>query len=448
MSAPDVRQGGSAVDNASPPLGGSLLAVLLQGAGSLSPVQIARAAATDLSLRFVVGADDSCDLLAAVAAELAPTVRVDLTDLDACRRAVAGADAVATFSDPLCPLVCRLSGTPGLWGRKDLQRRALWEAGVSQVRSCVLSDADALRRFAKDVGWPLVVKPADGVSGRDVWLVRGEEDVHALVGRQEGESDTGNGSGPLTGMFAEQYISGGVPAGPHLADYVSVEVFVSRGRPRTAFITDRLVPAHPCRETGLLLPTNLPPDQQRQVAACATEALEVLEVADGAFHIEVKPGRQRPEVVEVNGRLGGYVARLAHYAAGADVARTALDSLLSRPYMLRPEWRRAVLVLLYPAPLGAATVTSVPSRRELARLPGVLAVDSVAQAGEPVDWRSGAAGNVATLWLGADDHDALCRRLADAVSYLGRHCAFAGLTGAPVRDDTWWTQMATAGGQQ
>ncbi|MFF4032745.1 acetyl-CoA carboxylase biotin carboxylase subunit family protein [Streptomyces sviceus] len=431
----EIRAGGDPPD--------PLLAVLLGDSGSLTPVQIAGAAddaSNPVRIRFLVDSGADHDGLAVIADALAPTVRVDFTDVDSCRRAVAGADAVTTFVDRLCPLAALLMGTPGLWGRKDLQRRVLREAGVSGVRSAALGDEASLRRFAAEAGWPLVVKPADGVSGRDVWLVRDEKELDRFLYERRAEAPDG-GALPA-GMFAEQYVTGGRPHAPHLADYVSVEVFVSAGRARTAFVTDRLLPERPCRETGLVLPTGLDTGSRAAVTDCAERALRALDVPDGAYHVEVKPGARRPDIIEVNGRLGGFVTRLVRYGTGQDLARTALDAALSRPAELRLAWHRAVLVLLFPAPPGAARITAAPARREIARLPGVLAVDQVATAGRPVHWRTGAAGTVATVWLGADDHDALSARLTDTVTLLGERFQYRDAEGRTLRDDDWWTQIA------
>ncbi|MET8079261.1 hypothetical protein [Streptomyces sp. NPDC005303] len=420
-----------------------LLAVLLGDSGSLTPVQIAGAAdnaGNRVRIRFLVDCGAENDGLAMIAESLAPTVRVDFTDLDACRRAVAGTDAVTTFTDRLCPLAAQLKGAPGLWGRKDLQRRVLRDAGVSRVRSAAPRDEASLRRFAAEAGWPLVVKPADGVSGRDVWLVHDAKELNRFL--YETRAETPDVGGLPAGMFAEQYLTGGRPSAPHLADYVSVEVFVTAGRVRTAFVTDRLLPERPCRETGLVLPTSLDPGGRAAVIECAVRALRALDVPDGAYHVEVKPGARHPDIVEVNGRLGGFVARLVRYGTGEDLARTALDAALSRPAELRLAWYRAVLVLLFPAPPGAALITAAPARREISRLPGVLAVDHVATAGRPVHWRTGAAGTVATVWLGADDHDALRARLTDTVTLLGERFQYRDAEGQALRDDDWWTRIA------
>jgi hypothetical protein len=408
-----------------------LVAVLLAVGGSLTPAQIAVSAEPIVRLRFLVDAAADQDQLAMVAESLAPTVRVDLADPDASARAVAGADAVTTFVDRLCPVVARLSGQPdSLWGRKDEQRRALRAAGVSRVASADLTDFSELHRFAAETGFPLVVKPTNGMSSRDTWLIDDERGLADLLARLPA-------AGPADGTrwYAEQYLVGDPPVAGCLADYVSAELFVSGGTVAAEFVTDRLALAWPCRETGLVLPSRMNAARQAAVLNCAGRALTALAVSDGAYHVEVKPTAGRADIIEVNGRLGGFIARLVDYGTGVDLGRAALRAALSQSVELRLDWRRAVLVLLFPPPAAATRIVAAPSRRELARLPGVLAVDRISIVGAPVDWRAGASAAAAELWLAGDDHDQLWSRLADTVAMLTERFAFADDTGQLVRDD-------------
>ncbi len=404
------------------------LAVLAGPQASLTPTEVAAAADGLVELVFLVdrAGGAAAEQVRAVAGALAPTMAVDLADTDAGLAAVrdSGARAVTTFTDALCGptarLAERLGGPPApAWGRKDEQRRALRAAGVSRVRSAVVTGQASLRDFVGEVGLPVVVKPTGGAASRDTWLLRSEADVAAYAG-----------AGP---MLAEQFIVGEPRPQPQLADYVSVEVF----RPGGAFVTDRLAPAWPCRETGLVLPSVLPAAEQPPLVAAAGSALDRLGATAGVFHVELKPGRPAPEVVEVNGRLGGFVGRLVRYGTGVDLGRQALRCALGEPAELDLRWRRSVLVLLFQAPAGAARVVRAPSRREVARRPGVLAVDDIQPAGAAVDWRNGTNAAVAWVWLAADDGAGLRARLADLAGFLGDAFGFADRTGRPVRDQDW-----------
>jgi biotin carboxylase len=382
-----------------------------------------------------------------VAEGLAPTIVADFADAGACLAALrrAGVTAVTTFADELCPVAARLAagltGGPAAgdgWGRKDRQRAILRAAGVSRIRSAPVGDARSLRAFAAAAGFPFVVKPVDGVGSRDAWILRTEADVGQFLRRSAGSAPAS--SDPASGaMFAEEFIPGTRPPRPYLADWVSAEVFRSGtpGAGAASFVTDRLVPSWPLRETGSVLPSSLPEHAQRLATRVAARALDALGAARGAFHVELKPGDPLPEIVEVNGRLGGFIARLVRYGTGQDLGRAALACALGRDEELSLSWRRCALVLLFQPPAGARRVSRAPGPREARRLPGVVAVDAIAPEGTPVDWRAGSNEAAAKIWLTADDHDELHRRLTGMTQFLASRFEFADGSGQAVEDTAW-----------
>jgi hypothetical protein len=246
-------------------------------------------------------------------------------------------------------------------------------------------------------------------------------------------------------MFAEQLIVGESWAGPHRADYVSAEVF-RPGSPDGAaalrFVTDRLPLARPFRETGLVLPSVIAPDRQERLIGLAERALDTLGATRGTFHVEIKTTAPAPEIIEVNGRLGGFIARLVSYGTGQKLGSLALSCALGRAEGLTLRWDRCALVLLYQAPLAAVAVTRAPTRREIRRMPGVVAVDDVSPAGTAVDWRTGTNRAVAWVWLTGDGHDELHERLGDLVAFLSASFTFAAADGREVRDAEWLEKMA------
>jgi hypothetical protein len=424
-----------------------LVAVLVGPEESLSPAQVAGAADGVARLLFVLDRGDTSEaaaVLRTVAEALAPTVVADFGDLAACVAAVGDVAAVTTFTDRLCRVAARLqaaitgaSDPLPPWGHKDVQRRLLRDAGVSRVRSARVDGPGALRAFVDSAGLPVVVKPVGGAASQDTWLLSGEPDLREFL-RRAGDGPPGQD------MFAEQFITGDPAPAAHLADYVSAEIF--RCAPATgptaeaevrAFVTDRLVPAWPCRETGLVLPSARLPGEQETVIATAQRALDALGAADGVFHVELKPARPAPEIIEVNGRLGGFIARLVGYGTGQDLGRAALNCALGHLPDLDLKWDRCVLVLLFQPPARAAGIIRAPSRRELARRPGVLAVDQLHAAGTSVDWRRGTNFPAALLWLAGDGHDELRARLLDVAAFLTEEFVFAGPDGDTLAGSVW-----------
>lgn len=412
------------------------IAVLLDRDGSLTPAETARAADAVLPVCFLIdgapGRESQLADLREVAEALAPTAAADFDDVPACLAAVraVGARWVTTFADQHCRLASTLNDALAgrhdvdpLWGRKDLQRKRLREAGSTTVRSARLDTAGVLRDFVREHGLPVVVKPVDGRSSRDVRILRRADDVDSFV------------SGPAGAWFVEEFIDGRPPPAAYLADYVSAEVFRSGGTVGMSFVTDRLFPASSARETGLILPTRLPDADSVVVRDTAAKALDVLGAGDGAYHVELKPRGTTAEIIEVNGRLGGFVARLARYAAGVDIGRAALAAAIGRPADVTLDWRHCAMVLLFQPPPEAVAVTRTPARRDIARLPGVRAVEGLADPGTVVDQNAGTNSAVARVWLRAADHDGLLASLARTVEFLADNFGFTDEFDRPVRGD-------------
>jgi hypothetical protein len=425
------------------------VAVLVAPESSLSLPELVLSADGIADVCLILDRSDASEpMLSAVAQRLAPTYLADFADTEACKRLARDLDvaAVVTFADSLCRLTALMDAAARgeerpapLWGRKDEQRRALFAAGVSRVRSARVDDAAALRAFIEEAGYPVVVKPAAGAASRDVWILRDEADTRELVAGAPGR-------GRLTGMFAEQFIHSPPARPPQLADYVSAEIFRTGPdrEPAAAFVTDRLPLAWPGRETGLLLPSALPADLAGAVIGAADRALSTLGAGRGVFHVELKPTPPVPEIIEVNGRLGGFIARLARYGAGADLGRLALSCYLDRAPPVTLGWQRAAAVLLFQPPPAARRITAAPARPEAAKLPGVLAVDDIGAPGAAIDWRLGTNKAVARIWLAAADRELLLHRMADAVSWLSARFRFTDGDGREVSDMPWTEKIMEA----
>lgn len=59
--------------------------------------------------------------------------------------------------------------------------------------------------------------------------------------------------------------------------------------------------------------STVPAEKQAPLLSFAGQALDSLGAASGVFHIELKPAHPSPEIIECNGRLGGFIARLVRW---------------------------------------------------------------------------------------------------------------------------------------
>jgi biotin carboxylase len=246
-------------------------------------------------------------------------------------------------------------------------------------------------------------------------------------------------------MYAEEFIRSCGPVAPGMSDYVSVEVFrsgsVAGPVSGTEFVSHRTPQDWPCRETGLILPSPLPAARQQELIQFTGQVLDALSAYRGMYHVEIKPSPTGPEIIEVNGRIGGYMAKGVRYGTGQDLARLALASALGRPTEVELNWHRCVEALLFQPPPAARLVVRSPSRRELSKLPGVIAIESVAPVGTEVHWRNGTLGMVAAVWLTADDHDQLHERVTRISEFLTDGFDYVDEDGQPVHDRSWLAKL-------
>jgi hypothetical protein len=93
---------------------------------------------------------------------------------------------------------------------------------------------------------------------------------------------------------------------------------------------------------------------------------------------------------------------------------------------------------LFQPPPTARQVEAAPSRRETAKLPGVVAVDEITPPGATLDWRLGSnKAAAARIWLAADDRELLVRHLAEAATWLSARFTFTDSQGRKVSDMSW-----------
>lgn len=380
----------------------SLLVVYDKGA--VSPTDILRR----ISVPLVVVLADSAHAqrMRPLFAESALAVH-DLTDPALVAKLRTGRPSgILTFSEPMLAATSRLAGELGLphhdervvtaLTRKDVQRSALREAGVDDTVAVRLTDPADWDEAIARTGLPAVVKPACGVASRNTVLVTDAARDRALVGRILAEEGV---------VVVEEYLAGAAVREPW-GDYVSVETVVARGEVRHLAVTGKLRLAPPFRECGQFWPANLPADTHREVRALADGAIKALGVTTGILHTEMKLTSAGPRIIEVNGRVGGYIPELAAQAAGVDlVAVGAAVALGERfePPLTEPD--RVHFQFTTPAPVEAGTVTSVCRKADLGDVPGLVGYTPFVRRGDAVGGFGTQDLNLVSVT--APDHDAL-----------------------------------------
>ncbi|AIA01607.1 ATP-grasp domain-containing protein [Streptomyces noursei] len=253
--------------------------------------------------------------------------------------AVWGFDGVLSSCDYYLPTVARIAERLGLPGpgpeavesacRKDLSRRVLADAGLPGPRFAAHGDWAELARAAREIGYPLVVKPVDLCAGMYVRRVEDESELAAAVRKLNDFPVNARGQRRVPTVLLEELLDG---------PEVSVETVSSAGAVQVVGVTDKSIGGAPAFvETGHMFPAALSPADTEAAERTALSALKALGLTDGVVaHTEIKLTSAGPCVVEVNPRpAGNRITELVRHVTGIDLAAVFVDVALGRAPDLR-----------------------------------------------------------------------------------------------------------------
>ncbi|MFI5669958.1 ATP-grasp domain-containing protein [Streptomyces sp. NPDC051704] len=268
------------------------------------------------------------------ATDLTDTPRA-LEDMEAfCRQhAIAGVAPCFELFTPLAALLAERIGLPGNDPRlaraarnKILMGEAFAAAGVPAPRWAVAHDAVEAHRTAREheLGWPLVVKPAEQGGSWGVSVVDGPEGLAAAVGaaRQHAYAHP-HGLRLDARVLLQEYVPG--------AEY-SCDTVVAGGvaYPLPVVAKDTTEGRYRI-ETGHTCPSGLPAPLVRKVQHTAARAALAVGVRNGIAHTEVKipPGTRTPYVIETGARPpGDNLCEIVEAATGVSEAAAHLQAVL------------------------------------------------------------------------------------------------------------------------
>ncbi len=391
--------------------------------GSASPVEIIDAAAGLCDVVFLLDSrEEHSRMVLPLVTEMADTHDIArLSPAQIADRLAGAVQGIVTYSEFMLSRTATLAGLLGLpfhspevvsaLTDKARQRAVLNAAGVTPLRHATAGGPEELERAAREIGFPVVVKPAIGTASVDVYPCHTMSDLRAIVPSAATDA----------WVVEEMLPAGHHPTVPWLGDYCSVETAVSRGSCWHFAIVERLPLTAPCRESGFLTPDSLPDPYRERVLALAEAAIHALGITTGVSHVEVKFTPDGPRVIEVNGRMGGTTGRLLRRASDLDPLRVALEIALDHDVKPRDVvFDRSVLAYRILPPARKVTVRRVRGGPSTFRAhAGVWAVDGSVREGQAFDWRRGGLERMYTVWAEADRPAALpavIGHLAEAAS--------------------------------
>lgn len=306
-------------------------------------------------------------------------------------------DGALTFSEDMLADTARFAAGCGLPGQpvesiaafqdKYAQRRALAAAGLPTPAFAEITDPEQGRAALDRVRLPAVLKPTRGSGSALTYVVESPSDLDSYLGEASRSAARVGGAVAAGTAFILEELVAGDPSWhptPGFAPYVSVESAAVGGRYLHLGVTDRFPVAPPLLETGMMLPSGLPPDRTRAVMDAADRALRALDFRHGLAHVELMLADDGPVVIEVNARAGGAVPYLMPMAGGADLVALAGRVALGELPDVAPQFHRHAVFVAPQHPIGVQ-VDEVRGLEEVAQLPPVRLVIPLATRGVRTD---------------------------------------------------------------
>ncbi len=257
---------------------------------------------------------------------------------------------------------------------KVSMRRALEKAEVPQPTFRVLGPNDDPAALAREVGFPLVVKPLSLSGSRGVIRVDAPGDV-ADVAERVRQINAVACRDPSEPLLLEAFVPG-----PELA----VEGMLSGGRLDVLAIFDKPQPLEGpyFEETIYVTPSRVHPEIIEEVVRITAAATAGLGLIEGPIHAELRVTDGRPRVIEVAARsIGGICGRSLKFG----LLGTSLETLILRHALGRPVHhpdvdRGASGVMMLPIP-GPGVLRAVEGIEAATAVAGIRSIEITAPPG-------------------------------------------------------------------
>jgi biotin carboxylase len=268
---------------------------------------------------------------------------------------------------------------------KHRQRTVLNQHGVGHTPTALVTDRRSARAAAALVPLPGVLKPNRGVGGSNTYSVESADELFTLVDDLIDEA----GCVADHGYVLESLLRG-IPTKEPWGSYVSVESMICAGDIRHLGITGKFSLSPPYRERGGYVPPQPGTFDETAVLELTTRALKALSVGDSVCHTELMLTEDGPRIIEVNGRVGGYIHDLFRRGYGHRLVELAGRIALGQTPRIEPgPAERVAFHYIGLAPLDARQFVAADGIADARSLPEVDRLDLGVVPGTPLDWRRG-----------------------------------------------------------
>ena len=246
---------------------------------------------------------------------------------------------------------------------KARMKSVLQRAGVPCARHFLATNVNAAMQFAREVGFPLIVKPPAGAGGKSTWRSDNAADLERLLAgaRPSAESPT------LLEEFVQgtEYSFDSVTLGGKMV-WHSISCYLP---------APLVVLENPWIQWSVYLPRNIDGPEFDPIRAAAATSLRALGLDTGLAHMEwFRLADGRIAVSEVGARPpGAQITSLLSYAHDIDFYKAWPRILTDREF--DPPPRRYAAGAVYFRGQGRGTVKAIHGLEEAQRRFGSLVVD-------------------------------------------------------------------------
>lgn len=277
------------------------------------------------------------------------------------------ADRLGLHGNPLKPVL--------LTRDKCLMRRHLQEAGIASIPFIEASGAQSVIDFGNAHGWPIILKPANGVGSIQVHKLHSAAEVEGVYAGILADPVFREVAGldfPDPKLIAEKFIEG---------IEVSVEAVTWDGRHTVLGVTDKLIiGSDNFVEAGHTMPSSLPPATLDRLETLVVAFLDSIGHRYGPSHTEIIVSQSGPIIVESHTRTGGdRIFEMAEYVYGIDMIGETLKGFAGQ-FSGAPATRSGGAAIRYLQP-PTGKVVAVRGVEEAATLSGVVRADITVKPG-------------------------------------------------------------------
>ena len=261
---------------------------------------------------------------------------------------------------------------------KRQMRELLSGQGIPVPRHTVFPFDGDPREFAKQVGYPCVVKPLILSASCGVIRANDEEEFMGVF-RRVGALLTNLGlvarDEQARWILVEDFVPG---------IEVALEGLLTQGALQPLAMFDKPDPLNGpfFEETIYITPSRLSSDLQQNVVACAGRTAQALGLREGPVHGEFRVNEHGVWVIEMAARsIGGLCSRTLDFASGMSLEELILRHALRMPLPPLTRQEQAAGVMMLPIPYGGM-LREVRGQAEAKAVPGIVELTITAEPGD------------------------------------------------------------------